>query len=613
MLGRALAFALLLGTSALALFFLIHPTDMLVLRPTVAAPLELAFSARSLALPFLALIVLVAPAIALWTFARSTVRDALLLAAFVLSMVAVLLSQSVAAFVLSWELMALVSAFLVGTHHERRPVRRALFSYLLISQLGAICIMAALALLAVHAGSTRFDDIARVAGTLPDGLRIAVALFALVGFGSKAGLLPLHFWLPRAHPVAPANASALLSGVMLNIAIYGLLVVSLVLAAPLSAQLGMLMIVVGMASALVGSLYAAIETDLKRLLAFSSIENSGIVVGVLGLAIVANADGLPAVGALALVALFFHAFNHGLFKSLLFLGAGTVAQQAHSTDLDHLGGLARLLSFSAPLMLIGCAAAASLPGLNGFASEWLIFRGFIAAFAGPASLQFAAAASIAVLAASSACAGFAYVKLYGIGFLGVRRSTHAIVPEPPDASTLGLAVLAFACVVLGLVPLLAVRPIAALVASFTGAPAIEVATLPVLPVMLVALPLVGGIFTVAMARIRPTRTAPTWTCGSPVTARYQYTATAFSKPLRLVFAALFSPQRERTIEAASPWIPLHIDYEVSTRYLGDESSRSFAAIVARLARRTRIVQGGRLRVYLAYAFAALAIVLVFAR
>ena len=612
MLPRLATLLLFLATAAFALLSLLHPGVGFVIRPVVT-PLALAFGVTPLAQPFFALIALVVPAIGLWSYSRGTTRTTILLAAFTATMLLVLLAQSVAAFVLSWEMMTLVSAFLVATHHERRAVRSALFSYLVVSQFGALCITVSLALLAIHAQSVLFSVVASHAATLPPILHLCAGVLALAGFGSKAGLLPLHVWLPRAHPAAPADASALLSGVMLNVAIYGLLLLALTLAAPMPLGIAVAAVALGAFSAAVGALYAAIETEMKRLLAFSSIENSGIVVAIVGTAMLAQHYGDGSLAGLALLAALFHAINHGLFKSILFLGAGTVAQQARTTQLDHLGGLTRALPRSAPLVFIGCMAASSLPGTNGFASEWLIFRGLIAAFAGPVLVQFTAACTIALLAISSASAAFAFVKLYGIGFLGTARTTHPIEPERDDGGSLGLGALAALCIALGLAPALALGPLNQLVHRLVAAPPSDLGTITVLPLAIFALPLLLAVASLALTRVGKTRYASTWTCGSPVTSRSQYTATAFSKPLRLIFSGLFAPQRDRDVVLVSPWVPTYVKYEVSARYFGDGATRRFAAVVTMFARRVRIIQGGRLQIYLGYAFAAFTLVLVFVR
>jgi hydrogenase-4 component B len=549
--------------------------------------LQLVFASSGLALPFLAAIALVLPAILLWTLRRGHHSDIWSLALFAGAMAAVLLAQSVAAFVIAWEGMALVSAFLVAQHHERRYVRSATLWYLVMSQLGALCVIVVLALLATNAASFSFAEIARAAPMLPPSTRAWILALALVGFGSKAGLVPFHFWLPRAHPAAPASASAMLSGLMLAVAIYGLVLVTLQLAAPAPALFAFVMLGIGLLSAFAGALYASIDSDLKRLLAYSSIENVGIIVAALALVLLAQRYDQPPIAALAMVALLLHMFSHAVFKSLLFLIAGTVAGVAGTTDLEMLGGLFRTLRFTAPLALLACAGAAALPPTSGFAAEWLVFRAFIGSLVtGPLAMRIAAGASIAVLAGSAGLAAVAYVKIYGIGFLGARRSTHNHEDESLDSAFAGLAWLGAIVVLLGLAPELAVRPLTA-VAQTLGFTTLPMDGLPSLPLKLAVLPVAGALFALWHARAR-IRGVATWTCGSPVTRRAQYTATAFSNPIALIFRALM-------------------------RFVVDDVVRTVVDFVQRFALRARIIQGGLLRVYLGYAALALAAILLVAR
>jgi hydrogenase-4 component B len=578
--------------------------------------LRIDYAPTTLAMPFLALVALVVPAVALWGLTRGTATDGFRLALFVLAMIGVFLAQSVAAFFLAWELMSLVSAFLVGAHHERRKVQRALLSYILISQLGALCILTALALLGLHAGSFRFADIAQSAASLPMGLRSVIVGLALIGFGSKAGLVPLHFWLPLAHPVAPANASALLSGIMLKVAVYGLLLVGFVLAAPLSPAWGIAILSIGLITAFTGALYAAVDSDFKRLLAYSSIENLGIIVGTLGLASVALSFHLPALAELTIVALLLHTVSHGVFKTLLFLGAGNVAESTHTTDLEHLGGLGRALPLTAALVLVGCGAAAALPPLTGFASEWLVFLSFVRGLAvvGRPDLQMTIAVGIGILAATSGLAALAFAKLFGIAFLGEPRTTHHIERETMDASVLGLGWLALLCVAFGLAPAMLLRPLTVVASGLSGYGLLEAGPLPTLPIVLAALPFLGAVIALVLGRTRGIRSVPTWTCGSVVTPRSQYTATAFSKPVRRMFGFVVFPDRQDTRDiGTSRWFPIRIRYEFTTRYIVDELARNVAAFALNFARRTRIVQAGLLRVYLVYAVVAVLVLLVVAR
>ena len=577
--------------------------------------LRLDFGSTPLAWPFLAINAGVMMAAAVWGLKRGSQSDGWRLAAFGTAMTAVLLAQSLAAFVLAWETMSLVSAFLVATYHQRRSVRRATFSYVLVSQIGAICIVAALGILAVHAGSGAFADISRASASLTGATRIGALTLALVGFGSKAGLVPLQFWLPRAHPAAPANASAMLSGVMLKIAVYGLLLACFTLAAPAPWAIGVALLIVGSLSALIGALYASIESDVKRLLAFSSIENVGIIVATLGLAVLAFAIHQNSLGALALVALLFHAVNHAAFKSLLFLAAGTLSEQLHVTNLDQLGGLAfGAMRRSAPWVLVGCIAASALPPLNGFASEWLAFNAFIRTMNGASiSLIAFALVAIAALATAGGLAAAAFVKMYATGFLGDERHPREETAESFDASVLALALLAAVCLVIGVFPALVVRPIASLIAGIVDVAPLAVPNVSLLPALAV-LPLLGGVAAFAAARLRGVRVSGTWTCGSTVTRRSQYTATVLTKPIRLIFHAALLPERQRIVEyGASRWLPVRITYTLSTRYLVDEAARRFAAFVQLISRRTRIVQAGFMRVYLAYALAALIAALAVAR
>ncbi len=584
-----------------------HGTLVLHAAPIVSPALDLIFAASPLAWPFFLSIALVVPAVALWTLARGRAHDGYLLSVFVASMLLVLIARSVASFALAWEIMAVVSALLVAAHHEHRYVRRAVLSYLVVSQVGTLCIVATLVILAVHAGNWSFADIQSAAGTLPGPVRLIALSLALVGFGSKAGLVPLHFWLPRAHPAAPGNASAMLSGLMLAVAIYGLIQTFVILAAPAPQVFSLVVIALGLVTAVVGGLYASVDTDVKRLLAYSSIENIGIIVATLGLAMLASGLGEGALAALALVALLFHAISHAVFKSLLFLAAGTVSQSVGTTDLEHLGGLFRTLRFTALLVFLGCMAASALPSTVGFASEWLVLQVFIhALLSGPILLRATAAVSLAALAMGAGLATSAYVKMYGIGFLGVRRSAHRALFERFDFSVAGLTWLALAIVVLGTMPGLVLGPLAGIV---------NTVAIPAPPaIMLAVLPCVGLIAALLYYAGRRARRVETWSCASPMPRRGQYTASAFQNPIAIIFKALLRPERERTYETAeSPWFPRRITYATNIRHVVDEMARWIAAVVQQFGRRTRIVQGGNLRIYLAYAVVALIVVLVVAK
>lgn len=559
---------------------------------TPSAFLRLDFGVTPLSMPFVGLLAVLTAAVVLWSLRRGRRDGIAMIVLFSVAMLGVLTAQSVAAFFLAWETMSLLSAILVAAHHEERRVRRATLTYLIVAQGGAFCIAVALSLLATAAGTTSFPAIAAAARNLPPAVRDAAVALALAGFGSKAGLLPLHFWLPRAHPVAPANVSALLSGVMLKVAIYGLSLVLFELAAPVPVGWGIAILVIGTISAIAGVLYALVDHDLKRLLAYHSIENVGIITIGLGVAVVASSSGDRVVAALALAAALFHTINHGLFKGLLFLGAGTVAEAEGTVDLERLGGLWSRLVWTAPLFLAGCVAIAGLPPFNGFASEWMTFQSLIAGLASTAApVRLVLAGAIAGLALTSGLAVACFVKVFGVAFLGRTRhpGSHASpLRERFDVATLGPALLAALCALLGFAPMLVVAPLATVAGTTLHVAAPAFPSLPVLPASLAVLPIAGALGVLWIAGARGVRRVPTWTCGSPVTAAAQYTATAFSKPLRLVFA----------------FLPLSVF---------DEAARGFAALTLRWMRHTRVLQSGELRLYLVYAMAAFIFVIAVTR
>lgn len=569
-----------------------------------------------IAFPFFALLGILTIAVAIWSAEDG--RYAWRIALFAVTMAAVLMARSVAAFMLTWEAMALASVALVAAHAEVRTVRRAAFSYLIVSQAGALGILGCLAILAVHAGDTSFAAIAKAAPQLPETWRNVALGLALFGFGSKAGLFPLHFWLPRAHPVAPPNGSAMLSGAMLKIAIYGLILVFLDLASPVNAGWGAVVIAIGAVSALGGILYAAIDTDLKRLLAYSSIEHIGIICIGIGTALLFARTNVV-LSAAALTAALFHTVNHALFKGTLFLAAGKVTKTAGTVDLDRMGGLAAALPWTSAAVFVAMLAITALPPLNGFASEWMLLRTLASGMdlADPLT-RGAAAGALFALVLTGGIAAACFAKVYGIAFLGRPRQPHAPVHETFGWQTAGTGMLALTCITLGAVPLLAVTPLSRLAEALVGAPSNSLADIGIVPAMsaipLVAvLPLAAAVAVMLLTRWRRVRHAPTWACGSTPTAQTQYTATAFSKPLRRIFAFVLFPEHEKRIEiGSSPWLPSFIRYRTSTAYIFDDVWRGMTARLLIISRQGRRVQSGHLRLYLAYAAAILIVIVVVA-
>ena len=550
---------------------------------------------------------------------------------FLASLALVFGASDAFAFLLAWEVMALSSAALVVGARPSAEVARAGYFYLAMTHLATAALVVAFAILASSSGSTDFASFGRAAASLPPVGRDVVFALVLVGFGTKAGAIPFHVWLPRAHPVAPSHVSALMSGVMIKAGIYGIVRFGLEILGPGPEWWGILVLGIGVASAVLGVLYALMEHDLKRLLAFHSIENIGIILIGLGVALLAASHGAVALALVALTAALFHTLNHALFKSLLFLAAGSVQAAAGSRDLNLLGGLARVMPVTALAFGIGAAAISGLPPLNGFASEWLTFQGLLGAGAATALSPIArSAALLAVggLGLTAALAVACFVKATGVGFLALPRSPGAAAARetsrPMGASMVGLAA---ACIGVGL----AAGPVAAGIAAIAGgvlgtAPAgATVAVTVVGPGIGGAVygPAGLGVLFLAVAaaawfvgiRRRPARHAPTWTCGNVPEPAFEYTATSYAKLIRLYFGQILRPVREVTVELhpGTPF-PRTVRYHGEARHLIDERVyRPLHRAAVGAAQMTRRLQNGSLQVYLAYTVTAVVILLVLAR
>ena len=340
---------------------------------------------------------------------------------FILGMLLVLLADDAFVFMIAWELMSVSSYFLVAYQHQHAANRRAAFLYLLMAHVGGLAILLGFGVIAGFGNGFTFEAM-RAANLSVTWASIAFAL-VFFGFGMKAGMVPVHAWLPEAHPVAPSHISALMSGVMLKVAIYGFIRFTFDLLGNIQWQWGLTVLVIGAASTLLGVLYALMQHDLKRLLAYHSVENIGIILMGIGLSMIFISAGRPELGALGLIAALYHSLNHALFKGLLFLGAGAVLHATHEHDLNNMGGLIKRLPQTAMFFLIGCLAISGLPPLNGFVSEWLTFQ---AALQAP-SLDSGVLRSLipiaaALLALSAALAAACFVKVYGVAFLGTARS-----------------------------------------------------------------------------------------------------------------------------------------------------------------------------------------------
>lgn len=541
---------------------------------------------------------------------------------FLASMALVILADDAYFFMVAWETMALSSYFLVTAQHRIPEIRRAGFLYLLMAHIGALCILLSFGVL--QGGRWLFTFDAMRGASLTSFWASAAFLLALIGFGAKAGLVPLHVWLPEAHPAAPSPVSALMSGLMLKTAVYGMLRITFDLLHIRYWWWGVLVLGVGLFSALFGAIFAAVQTDMKRLLAYSSIENIGLIFTGIGLAILFEACHLPLFAALALTAALIHSLNHSLFKSLLFLATGSVLHATHQRSLGKLGGLIRRMPWVAALALIGTLAIAGLPPLNGFVSEWLLLQSFLFTPQIPhAFLNMLIPLGAAVLALTAALAAYVMVKFYGVIFLGQHREPSLVHAHDADwLERVGLAWLALGCIAIGVLPQLALRAAGAVTQTLLGqtvnltSPFWWVAPITSRQSSYSGLILLAGIIGVVgitfvvvriLAHGRMRRTVP-WDCGYPwQTSRMQDTAEGFGQPIRHIFGPFFDMERELPFPTdAAPRYRIHIEDRMwKALYL------PIARGVQQLADWIGQLQGGRLSTYLLYSFLTLIVLLGF--
>lgn len=550
---------------------------------------------------------------------------------FILSMILVFTSGNAVFFLIAWEVMSAVSYFLVVFESEKEETRKAGTLYLIMTAIGTAFLLAAFMLMYAYTGS--FDMFGSVAA-IPAGVKSLMFVLFVIGFGTKAGIIPLHIWLPAAHPAAPSNVSALMSGVMIKTAIFGILRFVLGYLKVQDAWWGVLLLVLGVVSAVLGVAYAMMERNVKRLLAFSSIENIGIILMGIGVSFIGFAQKNTLVSSLALTAALFHTLNHTLFKSGLFLGAGSIQFAAHTKDIEKLGGLIKKMPATGLLMLCFSIAISALVPFNGFISEWLTYQSLFAGLApGHAAINIVAIISVAALALSGALAVACFAKLFGISFLGKPRSSHASnAKEVPWTMRIGMGILAAACLAAGLFPKTVICMIDLVVSSaggislasqlqggfaFASMP-LEINGNSITPLNLLAI--LAGIIILVLFIVRIiggkyiTRKYGTWDCGyEALNARMQYSATGFSKPLKIVFRILFRPSRELKKSGDLPYHPEKMEYTVTSESIFEkhlyEPLTSFVQNVSKKFKYS--VQTGSIRRYLAYIFLALIAVMLY--
>jgi hydrogenase-4 component B len=552
---------------------------------------------------------------------------------FLASMSLVVMARNALTFLALWEGMSLASYFLVMTENDKRETERAGWLYLVMAHAGFACLLAGFLLLARATGSMVFADWQSGSQAATPAMRNLMFILLGVGFGSKAGVIPLHIWLPKAHPAAPSHVSALMSGVMIKMGIYGLVRVGFEWLGSGPPWWGVSLLLIAAVSAVLGVLYALVEHDLKRLLAYHSVENVGIILFGVGGGILFQAYHLPALAGLALIAGLYHTLNHAVFKSLLFMGSGAILQSTHTRNMEEMGGLIKRMPQTAIFFLIGSIAIAALPPFNGFISEWLTFQSLLLSFQISArAINLTFALSVAALALTSGLAAACFIKAFGISFLALPRSAHAQhAREVGFSMRAAMALLAVACVVLGLVPFTVLKSLSKAASDLLGAaPDMRfnwdgivanesfAAVSPLwiamaLAALIAAIPVALRVFRANTAR----RYYETWACGRALqTARFQYTATSFANPFKRVFGMLYRPVKELTIEfhRESRFFVRTISYRNETRSIFDEAIYGpLNRMLRSLAERVRLLQSGNVHVYLLYILVALVVLLIIAR
>ncbi|MCZ7357288.1 MAG: hydrogenase 4 subunit B [Candidatus Methanoperedens sp.] len=546
---------------------------------------------------------------------------------FILSMILVVSANNAVMFLIVWELMSLVSYFLVIYEHEKPETRKAGFIYIVMTHIGTGFILLSFLILASSSGNFSFESFMGAGSRMTPLLKDLVFLFALIGFGAKAGIVPLHIWLPYAHPAAPSNVSALMSGVMIKTAIYMFIRVFFDFLGAGVMWWGFLVLSVGALSAILGIMYAVVEPDIKRMLAYSSIENMGIILLGIGASMIFFEEGNAALAAIAAIAALYHLLNHAVFKGLLFMGAGSVIFSTHTRNIEKLGGLIKKMPLMAFLFLIGVLSISALPPFSGFVSEWLTLQSLLMSFSsGDSLVRIVLPVSAAVLALTGALAAFCFLKAFGIGFLALPRSENAEhAKEANMPMLLGMGIFAILSVLLGILPFYALPVLDRITQTFTGASAsfssgifgsivmpagqISVSTPAIALLMLAVLPL-----PLIIMLMYNSRKNETWGCGQPVsTARNEYTATAFSKPIQMWFRNIYRPVRElRTIYSVSPFFKESFKFDsqieqIFERYL-------YTPVVDGVLAKSRVVkmiQTGSIHAYLTYIFGTLVILMMF--
>ena len=545
----------------------------------------------------------------------------------------VFLAGNTILFFMAWEIMAVVSYFLVIFESENSENRRAGLVYIIMTHLSAALLLVALLLMYQYTGNF---SILGSSASIPGPIKNGMFVLLLIGFGTKGGIAPLHIWLPRAHPAAPGPISALMSGVMIKTAIYGLLRFVLEYLGIEHAWWGYALLVLGIFSASMGVLYGYISKNIKRMLAHSSVENMGILFIGLGITFLATEMGAEKIGALALMATLLHTLFHALYKGSLFLSVGSIHFATHTKNMEELGGLIKKMPITAILCLGGALSLSAIVPFNGFISEWLLYQSILSSFVlGQAGLNIILILTAATLAMAAALSAGSMMKLYGISFLGRPRSTHAETAiEVPKTMNGAIGILVSLCLLTGLFPRFVVELLNTVVQNIQGVSVTDQLTGNVFLVFsslhingnvispLMALILGLMVILVVMILLRvfrgkyTQRVVGTWDCGyKALTPRMQYSATAFSKPIKIVFRIFIKSSRELKLVGDTLYHPESIEYKTQTesaleKYIYVPFIRGITTVSEKLKYK---IQTGSVHAYLLYIFIVVLILMLYNR
>jgi len=539
---------------------------------------------------------------------------------FIFSMIMVILSANVPTFLFWWEIMSVVSFLLVIFDYKKQENLNAGIFYIFMTHFGTTFIIISFILLYIYSGSLEFKDYVNV--NLPEDVKFLVFLTSLIGFGTKAGIFPLHFWLPKAHPVAPSNVSALMSGVMIKTALYMLMRFYFEFLKDIPITFGYIVLFIGALSAIYGILYASVQTDIKKMLAYSSMENIGIILIAVGLAMIFKSSHVWILMGISFIAVLYHTLNHTVFKGLLFLGAGSVLFKTHTKNMEELGGLNKFMPKTGILFLIGILGITALPPFNGFVSEWLIYQSLL--FGSKLNYEFISFTMplfASVLALTGAFALGSFAKLYGTVFLGIGRTDKVKKASESDGFMLtGMGLLAFMVAILGLIPVLPVYIIDEVLkqtASFSiynyiiyKNGLLLISTDYDFGRISTSILAIAGIviFVITYFLIRKIgngniREYETWACGlgeSNLTVKAQYSASGFSQPIRRILSFVYKIKESLSFSGKKYFLPKK-SYKLEIIDRIEDLALSLTDIFIKIVLKVRyFIQPGIIHVYIAY-------------